>query len=75
MTATGCARSVPPRSSFRGVLPNPADVIHAIHDPLAEPLVMVHAYGRDLFGVDRSSWDPQTHEEIPFDWRKVRPER
>ena len=55
-----------------GVLPNPADVIHAIHNPLDEPLLALHAYGGDLFAVERSTWNPETHEEIPFDWRAVR---
>jgi len=60
------AGSVPP-----GVLPNAAGVIHAIRNPLDEPLVVLHAYGGDLFGTPRSNWDPETHEEIPFDWKKV----
>ena len=55
-----------------GVLANDADVIHAICNPLDAPLVVLHAYGGDLFGVDRSNWDAETHEEVPFDWTKVR---
>jgi predicted metal-dependent enzyme (double-stranded beta helix superfamily) len=55
-----------------GVLANDADVIHAICNPLDTPLVVLHAYGGDLFGTPRSNWDPETHEEIPFDWQKVR---
>jgi len=55
-----------------GVLANDADVIHAIHNPLEEPLLVLHAYGGDLFAVTRSNWDPETHEEIPFAWDKVR---
>ncbi|MCA8941244.1 MAG: hypothetical protein KDB80_01685 [Planctomycetes bacterium] len=55
-----------------GVLPNPADVIHAICNPLDAPLVVLHAYAGDLFATPRSNWDPDTHEEIPFDWSKVR---
>ena len=54
-----------------GVLANDVDVIHAISNPLDVPLVVLHAYGGDLFGIDRSNWDPETHEEVPFDWRKV----
>lgn len=54
-----------------GVLANDTDVIHAIRNPLDEPLVVLHAYGGDLFGIPRSNWNPETHEEIPFDWRKV----
>lgn len=57
-----------------GVLENGADVIHAIRNPLDAPLVVLHAYGGDLFGTPRSNWDPETYEEIPFDWRKVRSE-
>lgn len=58
-----------------GVLPNDADVIHAIRNPLDVPLdvplVVLHAYGGDLFATPRSNWDPETNEEIPFDWEKV----
>jgi predicted metal-dependent enzyme (double-stranded beta helix superfamily) len=54
-----------------GVLANDAEVIHAICNPLDIPLLVLHAYGGDLFGVPRSHWDSETHEEIPFDWRKV----
>ncbi|MEQ8766159.1 MAG: hypothetical protein RL885_19740 [Planctomycetota bacterium] len=57
-----------------GVLANAADVIHAIHNPLDSPLLVLHAYGGDLFTTDRSNWDPETHEEIPYDWSKVRSE-
>ena len=55
-----------------GVLPNPADVIHSIRNPLDEPLLALHAYGGDLFATPRSNWDPETHEEKSFDWQKVR---
>ena len=55
-----------------GVLANDADVIHAISNPLDAPLVVLHAYGGDLFATPRSHWDPETHEEIPYEWEKVR---
>jgi predicted metal-dependent enzyme (double-stranded beta helix superfamily) len=55
-----------------GVLANDADVIHAICNPLDEPLLALHAYGGDLFATPRSNWAPETHEEIPYDWEKVR---
>lgn len=54
-----------------GVLPNGAEVIHAIRNPLDTPLLALHAYAGDLFATPRSNWDPETHEEIPFDWEKV----
>jgi predicted metal-dependent enzyme (double-stranded beta helix superfamily) len=55
-----------------GVLPNAADVIHSIHNPLDTPLVVLHAYGGDLFATPRSNWNPETNEEVPYDWAKVR---
>jgi predicted metal-dependent enzyme (double-stranded beta helix superfamily) len=55
-----------------GVLCNDADVIHAICNPLDTPLLVLHAYGGDLFATPRSSWDPETLEEISFDWEKSR---
>lgn len=55
-----------------GALANGPDVIHAICNPLDAPLVVLHAYGGDLFATPRSNWDPDTHEEIPFDWQRVR---
>lgn len=55
-----------------GVLSNDTDVIHAIRNPLDTPLLVLHAYGGDLFATPRSNWDPETHKEIPFDWEKVR---
>lgn len=55
-----------------GVLSNDEDVIHAIRNPLDTPLVVLHAYGGDLFATPRSNWDPETHTEVSFDWQKVR---
>lgn len=55
-----------------GVLSNDADVIHAIRNPLDISLLVLHAYGGDLFSIPRSNWDAETHAEIPFDWKKVR---
>jgi predicted metal-dependent enzyme (double-stranded beta helix superfamily) len=55
-----------------GTLSNTADVIHAIRNPLDTPLLVLHAYGGDLFATPRSSWDTETHEEIPYDWEQVR---
>lgn len=54
-----------------GVLSNAADTIHSISNPLEIPLLALHAYGGDLFSTPRSTWDPDTHKEIPFDWGKV----
>lgn len=58
-----------------GVLSNDADVIHAIRNPLDTPLLVLHAYGGDLFATSRSNWDPETQKEIPYVWEKVRPKQ
>ena len=55
-----------------GVLANDPEAIHAIANPLDVPLLALHAYGGDLFATPRSNWDPETNEEIPFDWEKVK---
>ncbi|HMB72956.1 MAG TPA: hypothetical protein VKQ06_05250 [Gammaproteobacteria bacterium] len=55
-----------------GTLANDADVIHAIRNPLETPLLVLHAYGGDLFATPRSNWDPVTHKEVPYDWKQVR---
>jgi predicted metal-dependent enzyme (double-stranded beta helix superfamily) len=54
-----------------GVLANDPEAIHAICNPLDVPLLALHAYGGDLFSTPRSSWSPDSYEEIPFDWNKV----
>lgn len=58
-----------------GVLSNDADVIHAIRNALDTPLLVLHAYGGDLFATSRSNWDPETQKEIPYVWEKVRPKQ
>ena len=55
-----------------GVLANDPEVIHAIRNPLDTPLLALHDYGGDLFTTPRSTWDAETHEEIPFDWESVK---
>lgn len=58
-----------------GILSNPADVIHAIHNPLDTPLIAVHVYGGDLLETPRSTWDRETHEELQFTWEKATSQR
>lgn len=50
-----------------GVLANAADVIHSISNPLDSPMLVLHAYGGDLLGIERSLWDPETNAETTFD--------
>jgi predicted metal-dependent enzyme (double-stranded beta helix superfamily) len=36
------------------------DVIHAVHNPLAECTGSIHVYGGDFFNRDVSQWEPDT---------------
>jgi predicted metal-dependent enzyme (double-stranded beta helix superfamily) len=54
-----------------GVLSNAPDAIHSIHNPRDTELRALHAYGGDLLATPRSNWDPKTHAETSFNWRKV----
>jgi predicted metal-dependent enzyme (double-stranded beta helix superfamily) len=44
-----------------------AEVIHAVTNPTREHAGAIHVYGGDLFSAERSEWDPQTHDEQPYD--------
>jgi predicted metal-dependent enzyme (double-stranded beta helix superfamily) len=39
------------------------DVIHAVHNPLAECTGSIHVYGGDFFNRDVSQWEPDTLQE------------
>ncbi|HSF19429.1 MAG TPA: hypothetical protein VLK65_28155 [Vicinamibacteria bacterium] len=42
-------------------------VIHSVTNPLDELTGALHVYRGDFFGTPRSEWDPETHEERPYD--------
>ena len=48
------------------------DIIHSVANPLRMLTGAIHIYGGDFFGMPRSEWDPQTHEERPFDIERTR---
>lgn len=48
------------------------DAIHSVTNPLDSYAAAIHVYGGDFFGTARSEWDPQTHQERPFDVEGVR---
>src|ERR1700756_705344 len=55
------------RSLKRGeVLTLGAEAIHHIASPLEEKLIALHVYGRNIFEIERSAWDPATGDEYPF---------
>jgi len=31
----------------------------------------IHAHGGDLLATERSNWNPETREEMKYDWRAV----
>jgi predicted metal-dependent enzyme (double-stranded beta helix superfamily) len=51
----------------RDVAPLGASIIHAVTNPLDQITAAIHVYGGDFFVTPRSEWDPQTHEERPYD--------
>ena len=48
------------------------DVIHSVANSRREYAVALHVYGGDFFTVERSEWDPGTHEERPRDLERTR---
>jgi len=49
-----------------------ADIIHSVVNPISRPTGAIHVYGGDLFGTDRSEWDPDTLGERAYDTDKAR---
>jgi predicted metal-dependent enzyme (double-stranded beta helix superfamily) len=43
------------------------EAIHSVANSRNEFAVALHVYGGDFFSVQRSEWDPETHEERPRD--------
>ena len=43
------------------------DIIHSVVNPLAKLSGAIHVYDGDLFGMDRSMWNPETLVEQPYD--------
>jgi predicted metal-dependent enzyme (double-stranded beta helix superfamily) len=48
------------------------DAIHSVANSGREFAVALHVYGGDFFSVERSEWDPETHEERPRDLEGTR---
>ena len=46
------------------------DIIHSVTNPTSNFTGAIHVYGGDFFAMDRSEWDPQTLEELPYDVAK-----
>jgi predicted metal-dependent enzyme (double-stranded beta helix superfamily) len=42
------------------------DVIHKIANPVSSKLIALHVYGKNIFEIERSAWDPATGVERPF---------
>ena len=47
------------------------EVIHSLINPLPRMSGAIHVYGGDLFGVQRSEWDPFSLCEVPHDMEKL----
>jgi predicted metal-dependent enzyme (double-stranded beta helix superfamily) len=42
------------------------EAIHQITNPLTTKLIALHVYGKNIFEIERSAWDPATGSERPF---------
>jgi predicted metal-dependent enzyme (double-stranded beta helix superfamily) len=42
------------------------EAIHQIANPRTEKLVALHVYGKNIFEIERSAWDPATGNERAF---------
>jgi len=42
------------------------NAIHQITNPLGRKLIALHLYGKNIFEIERSAWDPATGDERPF---------
>jgi predicted metal-dependent enzyme (double-stranded beta helix superfamily) len=42
------------------------EAIHRIANPLNNKLIALHVYGKNIFEIERSAWDPATSDERPF---------
>jgi predicted metal-dependent enzyme (double-stranded beta helix superfamily) len=52
--------------------PHGPEVIHAIANPLEEPLAAIHVYAGDFFHWERSEWRGQPLAEHPYDLSGIR---
>jgi predicted metal-dependent enzyme (double-stranded beta helix superfamily) len=48
------------------VLSLASEAIHRIANPLTRKLIALHVYGKNIFEIERSAWDPATGNERPF---------
>ena len=48
-----------------------ADVIHSVTNPVPRITGAIHIYGGDFFATERSEWDPQSLQEMPYDLEKA----
>lgn len=63
----GLTRHGTKQMNAKDVAPLGATIIHAVTNPLEQITGAIHVYGGDFFATPRSEWNPQTHEEQPYD--------
>lgn len=49
------------------------NAIHKIANPCGDTLLALHVYGKNIFKIERSAWDPVTGAERPFEMRVAGP--
>ena len=48
------------------------NIIHSVSNPGRTFTAAIHVYAGDYLNAQRSEWDPETHEERPFDFQGAR---
>ena len=55
-----------------GIFPLRADAIHAIETPSDQSMFALHVYGGNILQrSSRSAWDPETMEEVPYNYEQL----
>jgi len=49
------------------------NAIHKIANPRGDTLLALHVYGKNIFKIERSAWDPVTGAERPFEMKVAGP--
>ncbi len=57
----------------RDVMMLSEDAIHKIANPRTATLAALHVYGKNIFQIERSAWDPGTGAEHPFELKIASP--
>ena len=65
--AKGCIEAAGAKSLGPGDVRSLGDeIIHSVTNPTGKLTGAIHVYGGDFFETERSEWDPESLEELPY---------